>query len=164
MDPSSALVVYNTSKTSKFLMNTTSTRNHTMHVSHSLLYRFGSGLILQAKVELSPTTGETDPIPPKKRSLLRRISTQLFSGRSTRRNHSIVEEEPDAQPPSQTAKQTNPPLHRQLTRQLTRMFSRTSDNAEPPAKPKYQIAPLHVFVQERFPGAAKLEEHEVCCR
>ena len=129
------------------------------------LYRFGSGLILQAKIKLSPPTGETDPVPPKRKSLLRRISTEFFSRRTTRRNSTIVhEEEQDEQPPSQTANRTNPPLHRQLTKQLTRMFSRTSDIGESPPKPQYKTAPLHMFVQERFPGAAKLEEHEVCCR
>lgn len=129
-----------------------------------IMYRYGSGLILQAKVKLSTPTEETDSVPPRRTSLFRRVSTRLFSRRSTRRNRTnsiIHEEETEAQPPSQTSNQTNPRLHRRLTKQLTRMLSGTSNISEPQTKPQYMTASLHEFVQERFPGATKLEEHEV---
>ena len=41
------------------------------------------------------------------------------------------------------------------------MFSQRSEDSPDP-KAKYKTGILHTFMLERFPGASKLEEHQVC--
>ena len=122
-----------------------------------LICRFGLGLILQAKVKLSPA--EESQETPRRRSLLRRLSNMM----STRRRSGSVSTDSHGNPPDEGEPNgsRDAPFHRRLTRRITRMLSQQSEDSPPP-KAKYKTRLLHTFMLERFPGASKLEEHQVC--
>ena len=143
---------------------------------HDSLFRFGLGLILQAKVQLLAPA--PDEHPPRRRSLIRRISSRLFRRRTTRRRSSstaygrgetsgldeICEEPSQEEPLSPALAKSSSlpvPFHGQLTRHITRLFSQPDDLPKPETKPRYNTASFHQFMGDTFPGAVKLEEHQV---
>ena len=176
MDLSSVLVAFSTSRTSKTL------NRYQASIPNHFLPRFGLGLILQAKVKLSHPSEQVNLVenPPRQRSLMRRISTRLFSRRSiTGRSNSKhrkkgtlhqmseeqtctfdnISEEPLS--PVQSPK-SSVPLRRRLSKQFSRLFSQSDlPNPDTETKPQYNTAPLHLFISESFPGSTKLEEHQV---
>ena len=137
--------------------------------------RYGLGLVLQAKLQLLAAAPEEESSPPRKRSLMRHISTMIFSRRSTRRSCSSsyhardaslneISEEPDQEEPLSPTKspKARVPLRNQLSRHITRLFSQSDDlPSKPDPKPRYKTAPFHRFMSETFPGSVKLEEHQV---
>ena len=140
---------------------------------HDSLFRFGLGLILQAKVQLLAPA--PDEHPPRRRSLIRRISSRLFRRRTTRRRSSstaygrgetsgldeICEEPSQESPAPAKSSSSRVPFHRQLTRHITRSFSQRDDLPKPETKPRYNTTSFHQFMSDTFPGAVKLEEHQV---
>ena len=145
----------------------------------SILCRYGLGLILQAKLQLlaaAPEEESEESRPPRRRSLMRQISTLIFSRRSTRRSRfssdhardaslNEISEEPNQEEPlspMKSSKATRVPLHHKLSRHFTRLFSQSDDPpSKPDPKPRYKTASFHQFVNETFPGSIKLEEHQV---
>ena len=118
--------------------------------------------MLQAKVKMLPVKAKT---PTRKPSLFRRLTKRL-----TRKI--TIEPNGESEPEPETEPETEPepaparkPLrrNRSLTKQLTRglsVFTKV-DDVESSPKPQFQTGPIHEFVEEKFPGAAKLEEHQV---
>ena len=155
MAPSNVSAAYSISRTSIIILNFILLNYYYGH------YRFGSGLILQAKVKLSPPpAAEVEgAAPPRRRSLLRRLST-IIPRRSNFTTGTGEEQEPVSQSPNQINSQPVS-FRRQLSRRLSRRFSFRSKGAVSARKPQFNTAPLHQFVYECFPGASKLEEHQV---
>lgn len=132
--------------------------------------RFGLGLILQVKVRSSaPSQAESVESRPKRRSLLRRMSSRLIGWQSTRSRRSTkyhrggdglneISEGPLSPAPSPKSPVS---LRRQLSRRITRLFSDEEEEASSERKPRYDMAPLHLFMKEVFPGSVTLEEHQV---
>ena len=136
--------------------------------------RYGLGLILQAKIKLlaPPAQEELVERPPRRRSLMRQIST-LISRRSRhsrrrgstsyRRGGNLDEISEEPLSPTNSPK-SHVPLHRQLSRHITRLFSQSDDLPKPGTKPRYNTATFHQFMSKTFPGSIKLEEHQVAKR
>ena len=166
MDHSSVWVAYNTSRTSK--ESSTSVVLYGITVLSNLC-RYGQGLILQAKIQLSSPAPEEEA-PQRRASLIRRVAT-IFR-RSTRRSKTrrdepstideICEDSSREEPLSPTKSPTSRvPLRRQLTRRISRLFSQSDDLPKPDPKPRYNTAPFHQFMSNTFPKSVKLEEHQV---
>ena len=136
------------------------------------MYRFGLGLILQAKVQLSAPAPDKEPVesPLRRRtSRLVRLSSLLFRRHSSRSRSTahgrdkpsgVVEnsEEPSQE---QSLSPTMCPLSPSIVKSYHQIVSQSDDLPKPEIKPRYNTAPFHQFMSDTFPGAVKLEEHQV---
>ena len=111
-------------------------RSYVVNIWSSLLFRYGSGYTLQAKVKIS-----APPDPPVETSLTGR--TRLSFHRQG--SHDSQRSEPPRSPVELVKPPTSP------------AFTLGGGSTFNP----YDTTSLHIFIREAFPGAVLLEEHQV---